>query len=133
MDNALSKRYTARGDYAEYALSAVKFMAQKPLKMRADGKMLSGCIVRHLILPLAVYDSINIVKFIKTLPETTYFSLMSQYTPFGEIEKYKELNRKITKGEYERVLSAVRDAGLERVFLQDFESATEEYIPKWDY
>ncbi len=58
---------------------------------------------------------------------------MSQYTPFGEIEKYKELNRKITKGEYERVLSAVRDAGLERVFLQDFESATEEYIPKWDY
>ena len=44
IDNALSKRYTARADYSDYALSAVEFMAQKPLKMRDDGKMLSGCI-----------------------------------------------------------------------------------------
>lgn len=133
IDKALSARYTARADYADYALPAVKFMAQKQLKMREDGKMLSGCIVRHLILPLAVYDSINIVKFVSTLPKSVWFSLMSQYTPFGDISKFKELNRKITGGEYERVLSAVRAAGLERVFLQDFDSATTEFIPEWDY
>ena len=52
IDPSLSKRYTAREDYALYALPAVRFMAQKPLKIRDDGKMLSGCIVRHLILPL---------------------------------------------------------------------------------
>ena len=63
IDNALSKRYTSRPDYSDYALNAVRFMSQKPLKMRQDGKMLSGCIVRHLIMPLAVYDSINVVKF----------------------------------------------------------------------
>lgn len=108
-------------------------MAQKPLKMRADGKMLSGCIVRHLILPLAAYDSIEAVKFVSTLPKSVYFSLMSQYTPFGEIEKYKELQRKITKREYERVLAAVREYGLENVFLQDFESASESFIPQWDF
>lgn len=133
MDNALSKRYTARGDYADYAVPAVKFMAQKPLKMRADGKMLSGCIVRHLILPLAAYDSVEVVKFVSTLPKSVYFSLMSQYTPYGDIEKFKELNRRITKREYERVLAAVHDAGLENVFLQDFESADEAFIPRWDY
>lgn len=133
IDNALSVRYTARRDYADFALPAIKYMAQKPLKMRADGKMLSGCIVRHLILPLAAYDSIEAVKFVSTLPKSVYFSLMSQYTPFGEIEKYKELQRKITKREYERVLAAVREYGLENVFLQDFESASESFIPQWDF
>ena len=133
MDNALSKRYTARADYADYALPAVKFMAQKQLKMREDGKMLSGCIVRHLILPLAAYDSVNIVKFVASLPKTVYFSLMSQYTPFGEIEKFKELNRRITRREYEKVVAAVEEYGLKNVFLQDFESASESYIPQWDF
>lgn len=132
IDPMLAKRYTCRQNYAEYALPAVKFMAEKPLKMQ-DGKMLSGCIVRHLILPLAAYDSVNVVKFVSTLPKEVYFSLMSQYTPFGEIANYKELQRKITRREYEKVLAAVEEAGLTNVFLQDFESAKEEYIPSWDY
>lgn len=133
IDPALSARYTARKDYADYALPAVKFMAEKPLKMRDDGKMLTGCIVRHLMLPLAAYDSIEVVKFVSTLPKSVYFSLMSQYTPFGDIENYKELQRKITKREYDRVVAAVRQYGLENVFLQDFDSAEEGYIPEWDF
>ncbi|MCD8205082.1 MAG: radical SAM protein [Clostridia bacterium] len=133
LDPKLAKRYTAREDYAKYALPAVRFMAEKPLNMRDDGKMLTGCVVRHLILPLAVYDSINVVKEVAALPSGTYFSLMSQYTPFGEIGSFKELQRKITRREYERVLSAVRDAGLENVFLQDELSASEKFIPKWDF
>lgn len=133
IDPALSARYTARKDYADYALPAVKFMAEKPLKMRDDGKMLTGCIVRHLMLPLAAYDSIEVVKFVSTLPKSVYFSLMSQYTPFGEIENYKELQRKITKREYDRVVAAVRQYRLENVFLQDFDSAEEGYIPEWDF
>lgn len=133
IDPLLSKRYTARADYARYALPAVEFMAQKKLEMRADGKMLSGCIVRHLILPLAAYDSVNIIKFVSSLPDSVYFSLMSQYTPFGKIEKYKELQRKITKREYEKAFAAVREYGLKNVFLQDIDSAGESFIPKWDY
>lgn len=133
IDPALSKRYTARADYADYALPAIKFMAEKPLKMREDGKMLSGCIIRHLVLPLASYDSVNIVKFVSSLPETVYFSLMGQYTPYGEIERYKELQRKITAREYKRVISAVEECGLKNVFVQDIESADENYIPDWDF
>jgi len=133
IDPALSARYTARGDYAKYALPAIRLMAEQPLKMRGDGKMLSGCIVRHLILPLAAYDSVEVVKFVSALPKDVYFSLMSQYTPFGDIEKFKELGRKITRREYEKVLAAVREYGLENVFLQDAESADENFIPQWDY
>ena len=133
IDASLSSRYTARGDYAKFALPAIKLMAQKPLIMSEDGKMLSGCIVRHLILPLAAYDSVEVVKFVSTLPKDVYFSLMSQYTPFGDIEKFKELRRRITRREYEKVLAAVREYGLENVFLQDFDSADENNIPKWDF
>lgn len=133
IDGALSERYTARPDYARFALPAVKFMAQKPLKMRGDGKMLSGCIVRHLILPLAAYDSVNVVKYVSELPGEAYLSLMSQYTPFGEIDKLPELQRKITRREYARVFRAVEDCGLKRVFLQDFDSADKSFIPAWDY
>ena len=132
IDLALSKRYTGREDYARFALPAIEFMAEKPLKMEG-GKMLSGCIVRHLVLPLAAYDSVNIVKFVSTLPESVYFSLMGQYTPFGDIENYKELQRRITAREYKKVLSAVEECGLKNVFLQDLDSSETTYIPKWDF
>ena len=131
-DPVLSARYTARRDYAKYALPAVEFMAQKPLKMQ-DGKMLSGCIVRHLVLPLAAYDSIEVVKFVSTLPDSVYFSLMSQYTPCGDIQNLPELQRKITRREYEKVVAAVEEYGLKRVFLQEYDSAKECYIPEWDF
>ena len=132
IDPALSKRYTGREDYAKFALPAIEFMAQKPLKEQG-GKMLSGCIVRHLVLPLASYDSVNIVKFVSTLPKSVYFSLMGQYTPFGDIENFKELQRRITKREYNKVLSAVEEYGLKNVFLQDLDSSQTAYIPKWDF
>ncbi|MGN0807066.1 MAG: radical SAM protein [Candidatus Coproplasma sp.] len=137
IDPFLAKRYTGRGDYADFALPAIRRMAQKPLKLDDNGKMLSGCIVRHLILPLAAYDSVKIVEFISSLPDTVYFSLMSQYTPFGDAlgdgSKYPELKRKITDREYKTVLSAVKAANLKNVFLQDKASAQTDFIPKWDF
>lgn len=137
IDPFLAKRYTGRDDYAEYALPAIRHMAEKPLRLDGDGKMLSGCVVRHLILPLAAYDSVKVVGFVSTLPPDTYFSLMSQYTPFGEAASgagnYPELTRRITDREYRTVLSAVRAAGLKNVFLQDRSSAETAYIPQWDF
>lgn len=132
--SALAKRYTGREDYFEYASEAVSFMANKPLVMREDGKMLSGCIVRHLILPLCAQDGVKIVNWIADeLPETVYFSLMRQYTPFGNLEKYPELKRKITAREYEEVLDCVFRRGLKNVFLQDAKSASEAFVPQWDF
>ena len=95
--------------------------------------MLSGCIVRHLILPLAAYDSIKVAEFVATLSKDVYFSLMSQYTPFGEADKFPELKRRITDREYKSVLAAVERLGLANVFLQDKESAKTDFIPKWDF
>ena len=132
-DPNMARRYTARADYAKFALPAIEFMAQKQPSFDEEGKMLTGCIIRHLIMPLGVEDSVNVVNFVATLPHTVYFSLMSQYTPCGEIEDIPELKRKITSREYKKVLAAVEAAGLENVFLQERGSATTTYIPKWDY
>lgn len=133
MSEDMARRYTARADYAKYALPAIEFMAKKEPSFDGEGKMLSGCIVRHLIMPMGVEDSVNVVNFVATLPETVYFSLMSQYTPCGDIASTPELQRKITSREYNKVLSAVSAAGLKNVFLQDKSSAGEGFIPKWDW
>ncbi len=133
IDPYLAGRYTGRADYPDYALPAVEFMAKKPKKLSYDGKLLSGCIVRHLMLPLASYDSVKVVEFVAGLPKDTYFSLMRQYTPFGEADKFPELKRKVTEREYNKVLDRVYALGLTNVFLQDGESAKTDSIPKWDY
>ncbi len=128
-----ARRYTARADYTDYALPAIRFMAQKPPSFSKEGKMLSGCIVRHLVMPQGVEDSVAAVKFAATLPKGTYFSLMAQYTPCGDISGFAELNRKITAREYDKVLSAVHAEGLENVFIQQRDSSGKAYIPQWDY
>ena len=130
----LSKRYLGKEDYFDYASEAVAFMAKKELRMREDGKMLSGCIVRHLVMPLCTADSKSILRFIKReLPESTYVSLMSQYTPFGNTEGYPELSRKITAREYDAVVDEAFALGLKNLFVQERKSSGEKYIPTWDF
>lgn len=131
---ALSKRYLGKEDYFEIASEAISFMAKKPLKMTNEGKMLSGVVVRHLIMPLCVSDSKAILKwFSRELPKTAYLSLMSQYTPFGKIENFPELSRPVTAREYDAVVQTALDLGIENLFLQERTSAKTAYIPKWDF
>lgn len=131
---ALSKRYLGKEDYFDYASEAIAFMAQKPLLMTSEGKMLSGCIVRHLVMPLCTSDSKKLLRWFKnTLPKDTYLSLMSQYTPFGKIENFPELSRKITPREYNAVVDEAFALGIENVFLQERDSSNKAYIPSWDF
>ncbi len=131
---ALSNRYLGKADYFDIASEAIAFMSKKPLKMTSEGKMLSGVIVRHLIMPLCVSDSKSILKwFSRELPNTAYLSLMSQYTPFGKIENLPELSRPVTAREYDAVVQTALDLGIENLFLQERASAKTAYIPKWDF
>lgn len=132
---ALSKRYLGKENYFDVASEAISFMANaKPLKMTADGKMLSGCIVRHLVMPLCTSDSKSILKwFARELPPTAYLSLMSQYTPFGKIDGMDELSRPVTAREYDAVVNAAFDLGIKNLFLQERNSSGKKYIPAWDF
>ena len=96
--------------------------------------MLSGVIVRHLIMPLCASDSKAIVKwFHDNLPSSTYLSLMSQYTPFGDMEGLPELSRPITARESQSVLDTALALEIPNLFVQERKSSTTKYIPSWDY
>ena len=130
----VSKRYTGLENYFEIASKAVKFMMQSKPTIIENGLIKSGVIVRHLILPLSANDSVEIIKwFSENKVNNPYFSLMSQYTPFGDIGKFPELKRKITKKEYQRALNAITEYNITDCFIQDLSSSKEEYIPSWDY
>jgi putative pyruvate formate lyase activating enzyme len=99
-----------------------------------EGIIKKGLIVRHLILPKNTNQSIDILSWIKNnLGEDTTVSLMSQYTPYGKIAAHKELQRKITVREYEKVLTAAENMGFKSLFLQDYDSSDEKFIPDFDF
>jgi len=129
----VSARYSGRENYFSVAAKAIDFMI-KCRKTQFNGEMMArGVIVRHLILPLNTADSVEIIKWFSQYKNEAYFSLLGQYTPFGKIENFKELQRRITRREYEKVYSALLDAGIENYLVQELSSASEEYIPKWDF
>lgn len=130
----ISKRYTGKEDYFNYASKAVTFMAEKPLTFDENGLMKSGTIVRHLVLPTCVSDSKRVIDFFaENLKDKAYFNLMSQYTPMGEIKEFPELSRRITKREYDSVIDYAISKGIEKMFYQKRISANKDYIPVWDY
>lgn len=131
-----SEKYSDAADYFEYASRAlVEMKRQCPENIfDEEGLMQRGMIVRHLILPQNTNQSIRILEWIRdNLGTDTIISLMSQYTPHGQAEKYSELTRKITKREYEKVLMAAEEMGFESIYTQAFEAASEDFIPDFDF
>ena len=129
----LSERYTRRRDYFAYASRAVRFMARTPAVWR-DGQLLSGLLVRHLVMPGCTSDSLRVLDFLKdVLPPGTPLSLMRQYTPMGDIAGFPELSRTVTAREYRRVTEHALALGFSPLYVQEPESAGKAYIPAWDF
>ena len=130
----LSLRYTKKSDYFEVASKAIEFMANsKPFVLGDNNLLKSGVIVRHLVLPQGISDSKKILDWYVNIKDKTYINIMSQYTPFGDIDAFPELKRKVTKREYESVLDYAISLSINNMFYQDQKSASTEYIPSWDY
>ena len=69
----------------------------------------------------------------QTYGNQIYISIMNQYTPIFKQKEYTELNRRVTKREYEKVLDYAFEIGIENGFFQDGETARESFIPAFDY
>lgn len=135
VDSAVSLRYSGAADYFDYASKAILEMSRQVGKAIFDenGVMKKGLIVRHLILPRNTAQSIKAFTWIhENLPEGTLVSLMCQYTPCGELENFPELQRRLTRREYEKVVDQMLELGLTGGYLQELSSAKEEYIPPFD-
>ena len=129
-----AKEYSAAEDYPTVALDAIKEMIRQvgtPVHGE-DGMMKKGVMIRHLILPDNVENSLGVLDIIADeLPKDVFVSLMAQYFPTGN-EVHNELSRKITEEEYETVSSYMMLLGLENGYMQEHESADSSYVPDWN-
>lgn len=131
-DKAL--RYSRAEDYPQFAMPALTEMKRQVGNDVFDenGIMKRGMIIRHLVLPGNTNSAIQALDYLAENFADTYISVMAQYVPCTDLSEYKEINRKITKREYDKVVNHILELGLEKVFLQKLESATEDYIPDFD-
>lgn len=136
MESDLARKFSHAPDYVETAKAAIKEMVRQSGRCQfgEDGYIRRGTIVRHLILPGYTRNSRKVLRYLhETYGEEIYISIMNQYTPVREFGEFKELNRKVTKREYEKVLNAAVDMGIQNGFMQEGETASESFIPEFDY
>lgn len=132
MDSALSKKYAAASDYAEICIEAISEMQRQVGKpVWEEDRLLSGVIVRHLVLPGASSDSLLILHKLSELFGTDgiVLSLMSQFFPTHRADEFPELSRKITSLEYRRVVDAANKADFKYLYTQKKESAVQDFVP----
>ena len=130
-DRAL--KYSCAKDYPEYAKAAIlEAYRQSPFCEFEDGIMKKGVIIRHLLLPQGTKEAMAVFDWVRDNTPNAYFSIMSQYIPMGEAEKFKEINRKVTKREYEKVLDYICSFDFTNVYIQEKSSADKQFIPDFN-
>ena len=136
MDAALAEKYTAAPDYPETAKRAILEMVRQvgPYRMGEDGLLKSGVIIRHLVLPNALENTKAVLRWVAETfgPGEVLFSLMSQYTPMGRAGAYPEIDRRLTREEYDAAVDVMERYGIQDGFYQELSSAKEEYTPDFD-
>ncbi len=135
MEEDLAALCSHAPDYPEAAKKALAEMVRQTGESVFDkvGMMKKGVIVRHLLLPNHVKNGKKVVKYVyETYGDQVYLSLMNQYTPLDEMEAWPELNRRVTKREYTRLLDYALALGVRQAFFQEGETAKESFIPAFD-
>ncbi|MFC1709435.1 radical SAM protein [Candidatus Omnitrophota bacterium] len=121
-DNQHSEKYSKAKDYPYCNQEAVKQMHKQVGDAQIDdaGIIKRGLIVRHLVLPNNISGTEKIMKFLsKEISPKTYISLMSQYHPYYQAYKHPEINRCISKEEYQVALDCLTKYGMENGWIQD--------------
>lgn len=135
MDPEPALKYSNCRDYFEIACEAIREMVKQAGQPEFDhrGIMKKGVIVRHLTLPGYLEDSKKIIKYLyEAYGDTIYISIMNQYTPLAAVERYPEINRRISEEEYEELVEYAIDLGVENGFIQEGQTATESFIPEFN-
>ena len=134
-DAELARRLSAAPDYPQIASAAILEMHQQVGgAVIEDEQMTRGVIIRHLVLPGCIDNSLGVLDWIaESFPKKDVLvSLMSQYVPMGRAKTMPPLDRRITQEEYDAVLSYLYLLELDNGYTQDFSAATTEYIPDFD-
>lgn len=135
MDSTLSARYSRAKDYPSVAKKALSEMVRQQPDVVIDdatGLIQKGVIVRQLLLPGHVNDAKAVLKYLyDTYHDHVYISMMSQFTPIA-LEDYPEINRTVTRREYERLVDYALEIGITNAFIQEGDVAKDSFIPAFD-
>ena len=133
--SAPAARYSRAPDYPETAKAAIREMVRLAGPWETDdGILRRGVMIRHLVLPGQGENTRRVIRWVdeEFLPGEVLFSLMAQYTPWGALDRFPELNRPITEGEWNDALSALNDSGITDGYVQDPDASGAEAIPAFD-
>lgn len=135
MDSTLSARYSRAKDYLSVAKQALSEMVRQQPDVVIDdatGLIQKGVIVRQLLLPGHVNDAKAVLKYLyDTYHDHVYISMMSQFTPIA-LKDYPEINRTVTRREYERLVDYALEIGITNAFIQEGDVAKDSFIPAFD-
>lgn len=130
-DGELAGRLSSAPDYFAVATRAIQEMVRQTGAPKWNGeRLISGTLIRHLILPGQVDNSLRVLDWIgeNFASGQVLVSLMRQYTPMEAVRDIPQLNRTVTQEEYEAVLSWMYLNELEG-FVQEKTAADQLYIP----
>jgi putative pyruvate formate lyase activating enzyme len=131
----LASEYSDASDYPEVALGAIREMYyQKGSTLRLDenGRAENGMLLRHLVLPGHVEESLRVLRTIaEELSPGVHLSLMSQYYPTYHVKNHRVLNRSLYKSEYETVVKEMEILGFRNGFVQEIQSSNS-YLPDFN-
>lgn len=132
VDSALSSALSDAPDYFRFASQAIPEMVRQtgPMALDDQGILQKGTLVRHLVLPGHTKNSIEVLDWLASVGNI-WVSLMFQYTPCGNLEHHKELQRPLTRRECDKVWGHLAELGLQG-YVQDRESNGTEMIPAFD-
>lgn len=134
-DNDTAKKYSNADNYLQVVKTAIEEMvSQKGVPVYDDeGMMTKGVIVRHLLMPGKLQESKAIIRYVyEEYGERVVLSIMNQYTPLKQVEKYPEINRKVTEEEYESLINYAISIGVKEAYVQEGDTAEESFIPPFD-
>lgn len=135
MDSALSAKYSRAKDYPSVAKQSLSEMVRQQPDVVIDdatGLIQKGVIVRQLLLPGHVNDAKAVLKYLyDTYHDHVYISMMSQFTPIA-LKDYPEINRTVTRREYERLVDYALKIGITNAFIQEGDVAKDSFIPAFD-
>lgn len=134
LSSELAEKYSRAKDYPEIVKVAIREMYRqvgKPI-FDKDDMMKKGLLIRHLVLPGYKEEAKEVIKYIhETYNNNVFISIMNQYTPVGNLEKFPELQRSLTEEEYEEVVEYAIEIGVENGFIQEGGTDSESFIPEF--
>jgi len=133
-DNTLGREFSKVADYQQVAIEAIREMYRQKgstLVMNEKGYAEKGLIIRHLVLPGNIENSINVLHKIAAISTSIAVSLMAQYWPTPAVKNHPTLGRTLSFEEYEIVKTELDNLGFYQGWVQELESSNH-YLPDFE-